>query len=98
MSNTLLLNKRPNVTSAQLHAVEIWFETNVRIAPTGYGERVCDLYSNFVVFLQNKHITIKLSKRLFVKAVLFIVQELKNNPDAYVTQTRERVISHIELN
>jgi hypothetical protein len=37
MSNKLLLDRRPNVTSAQLKAVETWFEANVQIVPTKYG-------------------------------------------------------------
>lgn len=98
MAETLLLTQRPNITSFQLNAVETWFESKVRIVPTTkYGERVVDLYSNFVVFLQDQQIPITLSKRLFVTAVLCILREVKNYPDAYVTKTRERVISHIEL-
>lgn len=97
MSNTLLLSRRPNVTSAQLYAVETWFEKNVQIFPTGYGERVCDLYSNFEVFLQDSKVSIILPKRVFVKIVLFILQEGKSNSDAYVTKTREPVISHVKL-
>lgn len=98
MPNTLLLDRRPNVTSAQLNAVKTWFDANVRIVPTGHGERVVDLYSNFDVFLKEQQIPTELSRRLFVKAVLFILQELKNYPDAIITKTKERVISHIELN
>lgn len=32
----------------------------------------------------------------FFFLVLFLLQELKNHPDASVTKTKERVISHIE--
>lgn len=111
MSNTLLLNRqptlgsvkqnldrRPNMTSVQLNAVKTWFDAKVKIVPTGQGERVVDLYSNFVVFLKDQQIPTELSKRLFVKAVLFILQELKNHPDAVITKAKARVISHIELN
>jgi hypothetical protein len=32
------------------------------------------------------------------KAVLFLLQELKNNPDSVVTKAKEIVIAYIELN
>lgn len=69
MSNKLLLDRRPNVTSAQLKAVETWFEANVQIVPTKYGMKkkinffsksellifilILSFFSKTEIFLQN---------------------------------------------